>query len=173
MSGTRLTIDPDSPQDVPAGRVDHEVLDATGEEDIARQARDDDAEAMRDMGRFARRVRRRLGLTQVEFARRIDVPHETIRNWEQGKRGPTGAARASGSSTRRRRRRCACLGDAGAAKRATVTVSGTPTGRTARSAEWTRHLCNLSVNIRRSQGIQRPTPGGHARHDMRRSHRAR
>ena len=43
---------------------------------------------------YARRIRRRLGLTQVELARRIDVPHETIRNWEQGKRCPTGAARA-------------------------------------------------------------------------------
>ena len=94
MNTTRLTIDPDGPQGPPSGRVDHEVLDATGEKDIARQARDDNDEAMRDMGRFARRVRRRLGLTQVEFARRIDVPHETIRNWEQGKRGPTGAARA-------------------------------------------------------------------------------
>ena len=94
MSRTRLTIDPDNTQGVFSGRVDHEVLDATSEEDIARQAREDDAEAMRDMGRFARRVRRRLGLTQVEFARRIDVPHETIRNWEQGKRGPTGAARS-------------------------------------------------------------------------------
>ena len=79
MSRTRLTIDPDSPQSVPRGRVDPDVLDGTGEEQIARQAREDDAEAMRDMGRFARR---------------IDVPHETIRNWEQGKRGPTGAARA-------------------------------------------------------------------------------
>ena len=49
---------------------------------------------MQDMARYARRVRRRLGLTQIEFARRIDVSHETIRNWEQGKRGPTGAARA-------------------------------------------------------------------------------
>lgn len=48
MSGTRLTIDPDGPPGVPGGRVDHEVLDATGEEDIARQARDDDAEAMRN-----------------------------------------------------------------------------------------------------------------------------
>ena len=94
MSKTRLTIDPDNPEGLSSGRVDHVVLDATTEEDIARQARDDDAEAMRDMGRFARRVRRRLGLTQVEFARRIDVPHETIRNWEQGKRGPTGAARS-------------------------------------------------------------------------------
>lgn len=94
MSKTRLTIDSDSPQRLPRGRVDHKVLDATGEEDIARQASDDDAEAMRDVGRFARRVRQRLGLTQIEFARRIDVSHETIRNWEQGKRGPTGAARA-------------------------------------------------------------------------------
>ena len=49
---------------------------------------------MRDTARFARRVRRRLGLTQVEFARRIDVPQETVQNWEQGKQGPTGAARA-------------------------------------------------------------------------------
>ncbi len=94
MSRTRIGIDPDDPQSLPPGRVDHAVLDATTEEDIALQARDDDAQAMQDMARFARRVRRRLGLTQVEFARRIDVPHETIRNWEQGKRGPTGAARA-------------------------------------------------------------------------------
>ena len=94
MSKTKLTIDPHNPQGLPHGRVDHHALDETTEEDIARQADDDDAEALRDMGRFARRVRRRLGLTQVEFARRIDVPHETIRNWEQGKRGPTGAARA-------------------------------------------------------------------------------
>ena len=45
------------------------------------------------MGHRAILLRRRLGLTQVEFARRIDVSHETVRNWEQGKRGPTGAAR--------------------------------------------------------------------------------
>ena len=50
------------------------------------QQRDDDAEAMKDMAQYARRVRRRLGLTQVEFARRSDVPRETIGNWEQGKR---------------------------------------------------------------------------------------
>ena len=31
------------------------------------------------MARFARRVRKRLGLTRVKFARRIDVPYETIR----------------------------------------------------------------------------------------------
>ena len=28
----------------------------------------------------------------MEFARRIDVPNETIRNWEQGKRRPAAKA---------------------------------------------------------------------------------
>ena len=94
MSRTRVGIDPDNPRSVPAGRVDYEVLDGTTERDLALQQREDEDEATRDMARFARRVRKRLGLTQREFARRIDVPQETIRNWEQGKRCPTGAARA-------------------------------------------------------------------------------
>lgn len=33
-------------------------------------------------------------LVQAEFSDRINVPLETIRNWEQGKRSPTGAAKA-------------------------------------------------------------------------------
>jgi putative transcriptional regulator len=33
-------------------------------------------------------------LTQAEFAARIGVPIETVRNWEQGKRHPRGPARA-------------------------------------------------------------------------------
>jgi len=41
-----------------------------------------------------RGLRRRLGLTQAEFAARLAVPIETIRNWEQGKRAPRGPARA-------------------------------------------------------------------------------
>lgn len=49
---------------------------------------------MQDAARFARRVRKRLGLTQLEFSERIDVSLDTIRNWEQGKRRPTGAAKA-------------------------------------------------------------------------------
>ena len=94
MSRTRVSIDPDDPQSLPSGRVDRAVLSAVTDEDIAAQACEDDAEAMRDMARFARRVHGRPALTQVEFARRIDVPHETIRNREQGKRAPTDAARA-------------------------------------------------------------------------------
>jgi putative transcriptional regulator len=41
-----------------------------------------------------RDLRRRACLTQQEFAARLGVPVETIRNWEQGKRAPRGPARA-------------------------------------------------------------------------------
>ena len=41
-----------------------------------------------------RDLRRRAQLTQIEFAARLGVPVETIRNWEQGKRAPRGPARA-------------------------------------------------------------------------------
>jgi putative transcriptional regulator len=41
-----------------------------------------------------RDLRRRACLTQMEFANRLGVPVETIRNWEQGKRMPRGPARA-------------------------------------------------------------------------------
>jgi putative transcriptional regulator len=41
-----------------------------------------------------RDLRRRARLTQLEFATRLGVPVETIRNWEQGKRMPRGPARA-------------------------------------------------------------------------------
>jgi putative transcriptional regulator len=41
-----------------------------------------------------RELRARARLTQQEFAARLGVPVETIRNWEQGKRLPRGPARA-------------------------------------------------------------------------------
>jgi putative transcriptional regulator len=47
-----------------------------------------------DPAAFVRQVRARCGLTQVAFADRIEVPVETVRNWEQGKRAPRGPARA-------------------------------------------------------------------------------
>ena len=94
MSTTRIRIDPADPSTVPAGRIDPAKVDATTEAEIALQAREDEAAALQDMARYTRRVRRRLGLSQTELARRIAVSPETIRNWEQGKRCPTGAARA-------------------------------------------------------------------------------
>jgi putative transcriptional regulator len=41
-----------------------------------------------------RDLRRRARLTQQQFAARLGVPVDTIRNWEQGKRLPRGPARA-------------------------------------------------------------------------------
>ena len=94
MSTTRIRIAPDDPSTFPKGRIDPAVVDATTEAEIALQEQEDEAEALQDMACYTRRVRRRMGLSQTELARRIDVSPETIRNWEQGKRSPTGAARA-------------------------------------------------------------------------------
>jgi putative transcriptional regulator len=77
-----------------AQQVDWSRVDATTEAEIAAQIADDDAEAMRDAAAYARRVRRKVGLSQVAFARRIGVPVDTVRNWEQGRRAPQGPARA-------------------------------------------------------------------------------
>ncbi len=94
MKTVRVRIDPATPASLPKGRANKRRLNATTERAIAAQKRADEAEAMRDAAKFARRVRHRLGLTQLEFSRRIDVSLDTIRNWEQGKRCPTGAAKA-------------------------------------------------------------------------------
>ena len=92
MKKHRMTIDPSIVSLASRGRIDPDRVDATTEEDIARQKADDDKEAMLDAAKYARRIRKRLGLTQAEFSLRIGVSVDTIRNWEQGKRCPTGAA---------------------------------------------------------------------------------
>ncbi|TXT41668.1 MAG: transcriptional regulator [Comamonadaceae bacterium] len=94
MKTVQMTIDPALPSTLAAGRVDAARLDATNEKDIALHIAADDAEAMQDAAKFALRVRQRLGFSQAEFAERIHVSVDTIRNWEQGKRSPTGAAKA-------------------------------------------------------------------------------
>lgn len=94
MKTVHLTIDSDENAGKPTGRIDPQRVDATTEADIAGHIAADQSEVMRDAAKFARRVRRRLGYTQAEFAERIDVSLDTIRNWEQGKRCPTGAAKA-------------------------------------------------------------------------------
>jgi putative transcriptional regulator len=91
---TVVEILPDGSERAITPRTDWSRVDATTEEAIATQIAQDEAEAMRDAAAYARRVRRRVGLSQVAFARRIGVPVDTVRNWEQGKRAPQGPARA-------------------------------------------------------------------------------
>ena len=94
MKTTRIKIDPATMSMQRIGRINKAKVDATTDAQIADQAALDEALAMQDAAKFAQRVRRRLGFSQAEFAIRIDVSLETIRNWEQGKRSPTGAAKA-------------------------------------------------------------------------------
>lgn len=101
MKTVNVKIDASTLAGLPKSRVNKKHLDATSEKDIALQIAKDNAQALQDAAKFARRVRRRLGLSQVEFSHRIDVSLETIQNWEQGKRKPTGAAKAL-LKTRRR-----------------------------------------------------------------------
>lgn len=86
MKTARMKIDVLNPT---GSRIDPQWVDATTEAEIARHKAADDADVMLDAAKFARRVRRCLGFSQAEFADRIDVSLDTIRNWEQGKRSPT------------------------------------------------------------------------------------
>lgn len=94
MKIVHVEVSASQPGSVPKGRLDAARLDRTTEADLATQQHKDDFLAAQDAAQFACHVRQRLGLTQKEFALRINVSLETIRNWEQGRRHPTGAAKA-------------------------------------------------------------------------------
>jgi putative transcriptional regulator len=59
MKAVRVKVDLSQPDTLPKGRIDARVLDAATEQDLALQQAMDDAEAMADAARFARRVRKR------------------------------------------------------------------------------------------------------------------
>jgi len=79
-------------------KADGRVVELTadgGERDITAAARRTaPGRRMQEDAAYARRIRAAARLTQSEFADRIGVPIETVRNWEQGKRAPRGPARA-------------------------------------------------------------------------------
>ena len=74
-------------------RGDWSRADAADERELVRQKAADDAETRADAAAWTRDLRARLHLTQDTFAARLGVPVATVRNWEQGKRQPRGAAR--------------------------------------------------------------------------------
>jgi putative transcriptional regulator len=94
MKTVHVQLDPKNPSTYPKARIDVARVDATTDAELLKMQQADDAESKLDAAKFAKRVRTRMGLTQQEFSRRLDVPLNTIRNWEQGKRSPTGAAKA-------------------------------------------------------------------------------
>lgn len=94
MKTVRMKIDLAGSNPEKRGLIDTARVDATTEAEIESQMAKDDLEAMLDSGKYIRRVRRRLGLSQVELSVRIGVSIKMIREWEQGRISPTGAAKS-------------------------------------------------------------------------------
>ena len=79
--------------------VDRAKMDATTEDDIRRHAIEDGEDPDAPLARHeltipARAVREKLGLSQEAFAKALNIPVGTIRNWEQNRVKPDPAARA-------------------------------------------------------------------------------
>jgi putative transcriptional regulator len=79
--------------------VDRTKMDATTEDDIRRHAVKDGEHPDAPPPPFdlvipTRAVREKLGLSQEAFAKALNIPVGTIRNWEQNRVKPDPAARA-------------------------------------------------------------------------------
>jgi putative transcriptional regulator len=78
--------------------VDLAKVDATTEEDIRRHMREesyDPDEAVHDEDTISpSAIRKRLGMSQRQFAETIHVPVATLQNWEQGRTPMDPSARA-------------------------------------------------------------------------------
>jgi putative transcriptional regulator len=76
--------------------TDWQAIDAQSDGDIARNvAQDPDAPPMLTGAETAAcTVRKRLGLSQADFAARFHVPVGTLRDWEQNRRQPDAPALA-------------------------------------------------------------------------------
>jgi putative transcriptional regulator len=81
-------------------KIDHAKVAATTEEDVAGVAMIEDGEdpdapiPAGAVGALPGTIRRRLGVTQEQFASLLSVPIATLRNWEQARVEPSPTARA-------------------------------------------------------------------------------
>lgn len=94
MKDVRVTVDQNALSSFPDGRADVDRIGATTEREIQDQIDAENGEAMAEMGDYIRGVHARVGMTQREFSDRIGISVDTLRNWEQGRRYPTGTAGA-------------------------------------------------------------------------------
>lgn len=88
----RIKVDPNDPSTHTKGTIDYAKVDATTEEDIARHKKKDEAEALQEMARYIRQLRRRMNFSRKEFAQHLRISPDTVRQWEGGKRFPTRAS---------------------------------------------------------------------------------
>lgn len=100
--GTVVQIMPDGSTRPMEDKTDYTRVAAMTEEEADANARSDpDNPPMTDeeLARFRRvpdpkKIRRRLGMTQIEFAGEFEIPLGTLRDWEQRVREPDSAARS-------------------------------------------------------------------------------
>ena len=71
-----------------------DLLDSVEEMDAIRRGRKTASRRFESEELEVRNVREQTGLSQVRFAKLIGVSKRTLENWEQGRRAPTGPARA-------------------------------------------------------------------------------
>jgi putative transcriptional regulator len=87
MALTRMTLEQIMARG--GGKVDRAKLDATTEEDIRQHmiedGEDPDEEPHFELVVLPQDVRKKLGMTQADFAALLRVPIGTLRNWEQNR----------------------------------------------------------------------------------------
>ena len=94
MDIMRIKVNLNDPESWPKGQMDTAFLDDLNETDFDQIAAEEKEEARQDAAAYTRSVRQKMKLSQTAFADLLRISVETVRNWEQGKRTPTGAARA-------------------------------------------------------------------------------
>ena len=91
----RMTWTPELEREVMAS-IDWDKVHAMTEEEIETAIADDpDASPLTETEGMALRlqaIRKRMGLSQSQFAERFHIPVATLRDWEQARREPEGAA---------------------------------------------------------------------------------
>ncbi len=74
-------------------KTDEEIVAAARADRDNQPSTDEQLAQMRRVSQ-AKRIRRKLGLSQEAFAKRFQIPLGTLRDWEQHRREPDQAARA-------------------------------------------------------------------------------
>ena len=79
-------------------KIDAAKIDATTEKDIRRHMIEDGEDSSHDLSiadiYTPQVIRKRLGMTQEQFAHALRIPVATLRNWEQGRNSIDPAARS-------------------------------------------------------------------------------
>lgn len=93
MKDVRVTVDQHDLCSFPDVPIDSHRADATADSDIQKQMDQDNEEAMAEVGTYICGVRARVGITQRRCSNHMPISVDTLGNWEQDGRYPTGPRR--------------------------------------------------------------------------------